>query len=90
MTPKGGPGAPTHVPIPQAEDVNTHPGPCWGLDRHGGPPWLKCENRHLGRLKDYHEVSEDGQVEPSVVCPQGCGWHQRIQLEDYPEDNHDA
>lgn len=39
-----------------------------------------CANGHSSTL-DGHEISSDGLVSPSVVCPhEGCGWHEYIRL----------
>ena len=41
---------------------------------------IVCVNGHVGNLDD-HEITTDGYVRPSVVCPEdGCDWHEMIQL----------
>lgn len=41
----------------------------------------RCKNGHIGSLDD-HQVSEDGGVQPSVVCQKaGCDYHEFIRLE---------
>lgn len=33
-----------------------------------------------------HEIAADGVVNPSVVCPHGCGFHEHVQLEDWTSE----
>jgi len=41
---------------------------------------IRCPNGHVGAIVD-HEISPNGSVEPSVVCPaKGCGFHEFVQL----------
>lgn len=28
-----------------------------------------------------HTIDAEGRVEPSLVCPAGCGWHHYVQLD---------
>lgn len=42
---------------------------------------FKCPNGHIGMLDD-HTIKDDGEVNPSVVCPKdGCDFHEWITLE---------
>lgn len=44
---------------------------------------LKCSNGHIASLSN-HEISTDGVVTPSVVCPhEGCNFHEMVTLEDW-------
>lgn len=36
----------------------------------------------IGSLKD-HDISPEGLVMPSLMCPRGCGFHEHGVLEDY-------
>lgn len=41
---------------------------------------IRCPNGHIGAIVD-HEVSPNGSVNPSVVCPaKGCSFHEFVQL----------
>jgi hypothetical protein len=47
---------------------------------------IRCPQCHrIGSLND-HKVDTDGQVEPSLVCPHECGFHERVLLLDWPPD----
>lgn len=62
---------------------NDHkPGTWKGLQTLGGrKASFTCPNcGQLGSLSD-HEIAEDGTVNPSVVCFNGCGFHDFIKLE---------
>lgn len=42
-----------------------------------------CSNGHYLGITD-HNISNDGTVNPSVVCPvKDCGFHEHIKLEGY-------
>lgn len=42
-----------------------------------------CPNGHIGTFDD-HLISENGEVSPSVVCPEDdCSFHEWITLADY-------
>lgn len=66
--------------IRKVEKTKEEKPPYWFL-RHG-QPWLKCPRGHIARFN--HEISDDGTVSPSVVCPeQGCRFHEMIRLLDW-------
>ena len=50
-------------------------------DGHRGAT-LSCDKGHSGTLTD-HKIAEDGTVTPSVMCPEKCGWHEMVILEDW-------
>lgn len=54
---------------------------------YGGPQVsasFTCPAGHKGVLLD-HEISADGTVQPSVVCPQdGCTFHDFVRLAGWP------
>jgi hypothetical protein len=55
----------------------------WNLYEHDGlfSVMFKDTFGHIGSLTD-HQISEDGIVSPSVVCPKdGCSYHEHIRLE---------
>jgi len=61
------------------------PGPVWrGCQMDGRRAvHLKCPSGHIGGLYN-HAILKDGEVRPSVVCPEpGCTWHVWAKLEDW-------
>ena len=47
-----------------------------------------CANGHTATAGE-HSIGHDGKVNPSVVCPYECDWHEWITLADWetPEPN---
>ena len=64
------------------QDNNYRPG-SWkrlALSAGGRSASFTCPNGHHGSLID-HRITEDGTVDPSVVCPEGgCNFHEYIRL----------
>lgn len=59
----------------------------------GKSAYIVCPNGHGASLLD-HKIAWDGNVSPSVVCPEdGCGFHAIIQFSEFgvhggtPPDN---
>lgn len=59
-------------------------------------PWLGGVNRvlavvccpygHQGLIQPPHQVSDEGVVSPSCICPDdGCPWHDYLTLDDWRE-----
>lgn len=47
--------------------------------------YMVCPNGHISSLSD-HEIDKDGQVDPSVVCPEaGCGFHEWVILDGWSD-----
>ena len=45
---------------------------------------LKCPNGHIGILR-CHGIEPNGDVNQSVICPQGCDFHEYINREGWAE-----
>lgn len=44
--------------------------------------WMVCANGHPAILD--HDITTDGEVSPSVVCPEnGCSFHEWVVLDAY-------
>lgn len=64
------------VPIPRGSGK----GEWW--EWHG-QTWIRCPGcGAAGALS--HSISNEGLVQPSVECPQTCGFHEFVKLLDWP------
>jgi len=57
------------------------PKPAWGVDA-GSDLWIRCGGCGITASLD-HDVAPTGEVSPSLVCPEGCGWHVWATLEGF-------
>lgn len=59
---------------------------------HGGGVYLPCPRcgNHAVLHSAKHTIETTGHVNPSFVCPYGCGYHQFIRLVNWPERNANA
>jgi hypothetical protein len=49
-----------------------------------GTVWMRCPRGHVARLHPEHEIGANGNVEPSVICPnEDCDWHRMVTLTDW-------
>ena len=65
---------------------------CWreiALDgKPGDPPdtiKFACPNCGVEAYLDEHDVDDDGNVSPSVICPKECGFHDTVILKNFGE-----
>jgi hypothetical protein len=72
------------VNVPRIDASKIDPdGPIFGWDEQNEVVYLRCPFGHIGDLGN-HQVSIDGTVSPSVVCPKkGCTFHETVFLEGY-------
>jgi hypothetical protein len=56
--------------------------PCHSATRDRFKASFACHRGHVLTLRA-HQISADGCVAPSVVCPHGCSFHAYIRLRDW-------
>lgn len=77
---------PDRLPIPRYRGRGWLPKGHWRRMLSDGAPDLlfACPECGTRATLDEHGVSEDGAVDPSVVCPRaGCTFHRMIRLEEW-------
>ena len=67
--------------IPHGEGETLFWTPSFVVDK-ADSAFIVCANGHTGSLRD-HQILDTGEVNPSVVCIDGCDWHVWIQLDDW-------
>jgi hypothetical protein len=68
------------VPIRKADGYQDF-GPGTWLRRPEVAPLVCCGFCGTRIALAFHEIASDGTVQPSLVCPTGCGWDVSAQLE---------
>ncbi len=46
--------------------------------------WVSCGGCGAKATLEDHSIAPDGTVNPSLVCPEGCGWHVFGRLVGWP------
>jgi hypothetical protein len=75
------------ITLPHETDSPGSFPPYWRLLRAGEnlSATLVCPQGHRGSLLE-HDISDDGVVTPSCVCPfDGCTWHEIVRLDGWRE-----
>lgn len=75
------PGAsPVYLEVPAFETIEIpRKGPGWHLDAAEDVLFFVCKCARLARLKNTHQIDDDGKVSPGVKCV-FCGFEKHIML----------